>query len=105
VKSNRDAVGAKVTIVAKNHRQFSERVGGGSYQSANDSLLRFGLGPAQRIERVEIRWPSGQVDRYQDLAADAGFLITEGAQTPIPLKGWPHSSKSTQSTTAPTRSG
>ena len=105
VKSNRDAVGAKVTIVAENHRQVSERVGGGSYQSANDSLLRFGLGPAQRIERVEIRWPSGQVDRYQDLAADAGFLITEGAHTPIPLKGWPHSSKSPQSTTAPTRSG
>ena len=33
-------------------------------------------------ERVEIRWPSGQVDRYQDLAADAGFLVTEGAHSP-----------------------
>ena len=44
--SNRDAVGARVRLVADGRRQVAQRVGGGSYQSANDGRLHFGLGPA-----------------------------------------------------------
>ncbi len=49
-KSNRDGVGAKVTVTAGGRRQVAWRIGGGSYQSANDPRLHFGLGNASRVE-------------------------------------------------------
>src|SRR5262249_21237449 len=54
--SNRDAVGAKVVVVAGGRRRVAQRVGGGSYQSASDSRLHFGLGDADRIEAIEVTW-------------------------------------------------
>jgi enediyne biosynthesis protein E4 len=78
IRSNRDAVGARVTIAVAGRRLMSERVGGGSYQSANDPRLHFGLGPTQRIDSVEVRWPSGQVDRHGALTADRDYLLREG---------------------------
>ena len=62
---------------------------GGSYQSASDSRLHFGLGPVDRIEAIEITWPSGKVDRYSALPADAGYLLRERATKPEPLPGFP----------------
>src|SRR5262249_39218575 len=69
--SNRDAVGAHVAVTAGGRRQVAQRSGGGSYLSASDPRLHFGLGGAARIEVVEVTWPSGRIDRYRDLAADA----------------------------------
>jgi hypothetical protein len=86
--SNRDAVGARVTVTAGGHRQTSWQVGGGSYQSASDPRLHFGLGPVDRVERVEVAWPSGQVDRHDGLPADAAYLIREGDGRPRPLSGY-----------------
>src|SRR5262249_20794444 len=57
--SNRDAVGARVTISCDGRRRMSERIGGGSYQSANDPRIHFGLGESQWIDSAEVRWPSG----------------------------------------------
>ena len=88
--SNRDAVGAKVVVRAGGRRQVAQRVGGGSYQSANDPRLHFGLDKIGRIDEVEVRWPSGRVDHHRDLAADTGYLIREGETLPRPLKGFPH---------------
>ncbi|RUL84906.1 FG-GAP-like repeat-containing protein [Tautonia sociabilis] len=88
-ESNRDGVGARVTLEAGGRRQVSWRQGGGSYQSAHDGRLHFGLGTADRIDSVEIRWPSGRVDRLEDLDADTGYLIREGAPAPSPLPGFP----------------
>jgi tetratricopeptide (TPR) repeat protein len=76
--SNRDAIGARVTIAASGQRQVSWRVGGGSYQSASDPRLHAGLGAAERIASVEVAWPSGRVDRYEGLKADAGYYLREG---------------------------
>src|SRR5947208_17017332 len=63
-RSNRDAIGARVTLSVGERRLVAWRVGGGSYQSAGDPRIHFGLGDADRIETVEVSWPSGQVDRF-----------------------------------------
>ncbi len=76
--SNRDAVGARVTLTAGGRPRVAWRIGGGSYQAASDPRLHFGLGDADRVESVEVHWPSGRVDRLGPLAADAGYLVREG---------------------------
>jgi hypothetical protein len=91
--SNRDAVGARVTVVAGDRRQVAWRFGGGSYQSASDSRLHFGLADADRIEAIEVAWPSGRSDRFGPLAADAGYLLREGQAEPAPLAGFPRRSR------------
>jgi hypothetical protein len=87
-RSNRDGIGARVILEAGGRRHTQQRFGGGSYQSAGDPRLHFGLGAAARVERLEVRWPSGQVDRYHDLDCDTGYLLREGATTTTPLRGW-----------------
>ncbi len=87
-KSNRDAVGARVTVRCGGRPRVSQRTGGGSYQSASDSRLHFGLGSSQAVEWVEVYWPSGRVDRYAGLKADTGYLLREGESRPLPLAGW-----------------
>ncbi len=87
-RSNRDGVGARVTVVAGRHRQVAQRLGGGSFQSASDSRLHFGIGDRSRVDSVEVRWPSGRVDQWTDLAADTGYLLREGASEALPLPGF-----------------
>jgi enediyne biosynthesis protein E4 len=79
-KSNRDAVGARVTITCGGRRRMSERAGGGSYQSASDPRLHFGLGALEQVESVEVRWPSGNVDHHEALRADREYRLREGAK-------------------------
>ena len=81
-KSNRDGIGARITIVAGGQRRAADRFGGGSYQSAGDPRLHFGLGAAATVESVIVRWPSGQVDRHGQLAADRVYLLREGTTPP-----------------------
>jgi hypothetical protein len=84
-RSNRDAVGARVAVIAGGRRQVAERVGGGSYQSAGDPRLHFGLGDATSVDAIEVRWPSGRVDRHGRLPADQIYLAREGAESLLPL--------------------
>jgi enediyne biosynthesis protein E4 len=86
--SNRDAVGARVTVTAAGRTQVAARFGGGSYQSASDQRLHFGLGPARMVDRVEVTWPSGRRNCYQGLAAGAGYRLREGDVVPKPLAGF-----------------
>jgi hypothetical protein len=87
-KSNRAAIGARVTIRAAGVKQFSEVRGGASYLSQNDLRLHFGLGTAKKMESVEIRWPNGKVETLDNLAGDAIYTIVEGegirATKPLP---------------------
>jgi enediyne biosynthesis protein E4 len=64
-RSNRSAIGARVSVTAGGRTQTGEVRSGGSYLSQNDLRLHFGLGGARAVDRVEIRWPSGalQVER------------------------------------------
>jgi enediyne biosynthesis protein E4 len=78
-KSNRAAIGARVTIRAGGVTQFDEVRGGGSYLSQSDLRLHFGLGASTRMESVEIRWPSGKVETLHDIAADKIYTIVEGS--------------------------
>jgi hypothetical protein len=87
-QSNREGVGARVTVEAGGRRRTSQRMGGGSYQSAADPRLHFGLDAALRVASVEVRWPSGKTDRWTDLAADAAYRLKEGSTAPTPLNGW-----------------
>jgi tetratricopeptide (TPR) repeat protein len=89
--SNRDAVGATATVVVEGRRMIAPRLGGGSFLSASDDRLRFGLGAASRVESVEVRWPSGRVDRHHDLEADRAYHLREGASQAEPLPGWTRS--------------
>src|SRR4029077_5109023 len=77
-KSNRAAIGARVTLRAAGVKQFSEVRGGASYLSQNDLRLHFGLGTAKKMESVEIRWPNGKVETLENVAADAVYTIGEG---------------------------
>ncbi|MGE3819972.1 MAG: CRTAC1 family protein, partial [Isosphaeraceae bacterium] len=86
--SHRDAIGTRVTVTTGGRRRVVQRTGGGSYLSASDPRLHVGLGEAQRVDLVEVAWPSGQVDHHHDLAADAGYLLREGSRQAEPLKGF-----------------
>lgn len=78
-KSNRLALGARVTITAGGMTQTDEVRSGGSYLSQNDLRLHFGLGKVGKIDSVEIRWPSGRVDEATNLPADRFYSVLEGA--------------------------
>ena len=77
-KSNRAAIGARVTVRARALVHFDEVRGGSGYLSQNDLRLHFGLGAADSIDSVEIRWPSGAVEKLARLPADTIYTIVEG---------------------------
>lgn len=79
VKSNRDGVGAHVKVVAGDLVQTAEVHSGRSYQSHYGSRLHFGLGPHDRVDRIEVRWTGGGVDRLEGVPADRLLTIREGA--------------------------
>jgi enediyne biosynthesis protein E4 len=84
-KSNRSGIGARLTCVtqppgeAKPHRQIDEVRSGGGYFSQNDLRVHFGLGNAEKVDLLEIRWPSGQVDQLKEIKANQLIYVTEGA--------------------------
>jgi hypothetical protein len=83
VKSNRSGIGARLRCVThpadeKNpHAQIDEVRSGGSYISQNDLRVHFGIGKAEKVELLEVRWPSGAVDTLKDLKANQVYYVTE----------------------------
>ena len=78
-KSNRLAIGARITLTAGGVTQMDEVRSGGSYLSQNDLRVHFGLGKSEKIQKVEIRWPSGQTDTLSDVQADRFYNVLEGS--------------------------
>jgi hypothetical protein len=82
-KSNRSGLGARIRVIAQDgvdeRAQFSEVRSGGSYYSQNDLRAHFGLGKAMQVKTLEVRWPSGAVDRLSDLAVNQVVYVKEGA--------------------------
>jgi hypothetical protein len=81
-RTNRDAVGARVTVRAGDLTLIDEVHGGRGYQSHYGSRLYFGLGPCQRVDRVEVRWPGGPVDVFENVPVDHLTTLTEGTSRP-----------------------
>jgi hypothetical protein len=76
-QSNRLGVGARLTAMANGQQLVRELWPLNSYRSQMPSLVHFGLGDAARVERLEVRWPSGKVQVLTDLAADRYIVIDE----------------------------
>ena len=87
-KSNRAAIGARITLKSGKLTQMDEVRAGGSYLSQNDPRVHFGLGAESRISQVEIRWPEGKTEVLHDLAADFIYTVVDGQgvkdRTPLP---------------------
>ncbi len=82
-KSNRSAIGAKVTVEAAGRRQVDEVRSGGSFYSHNEFALFFGLGAATAAERVDVRWPSGLKQEWKAVAAGQSIVLEEGRPEPV----------------------
>ena len=78
-RSNRDGIGAKISVKAGGRTLVDEVRSGSSYISQNDLRVHFGLGGAVKIDAVEVRWPSGLVEHFDNLAVDAIHVLKEGA--------------------------
>jgi enediyne biosynthesis protein E4 len=77
VKSNRDAIGAQVRISTSSGDQFATVTTASSYQSSSDKRLHFGLGAANSVRAIEIRWPSGIHQLLPEQKPDQIVTITE----------------------------
>jgi enediyne biosynthesis protein E4 len=77
-KSNRLAIGARLKLVAGGMTQTEEIHSGASYLSQHDLRVHFGLAKATKIDSLEIRWPSGQVETIKDLPSDQFYSVLEG---------------------------
>lgn len=78
-ESNRNAIGARVQVLAGGRRTVRAVVGGGSYYSHSEFALHFGLGHATEAETLEITWPSGHRQRWSSLVANRKYVFTEGS--------------------------
>jgi hypothetical protein len=80
-RSNRDAIGAVVTLVTSSGQQYATVSTASSYLSASDKRVHFGLGGESSIQKLEIRWPSGVRQTLMNVAVDQVLQIDEPAVT------------------------
>ncbi|WP_321473948.1 CRTAC1 family protein [uncultured Paludibaculum sp.] len=82
VESNRDAIGAVVTVEAAGRVQADAVLSQSSFLSHHDLRLHFGLGAAAKVDRIVVQWPSGKREEFAGAAADALYLLVEGTGQP-----------------------
>jgi hypothetical protein len=80
VKSNRSGIGARLRCVTGDHAQIDEVRSGGSHISQNDLRIHFGLGAAEKVDRIEVQWPSGHMDVLRNLSVDRSIRVWEGGK-------------------------
>ena len=77
-RGNRDGIGAQIRLAAESGRQqFAMVTTGSSYLSSNDKRVHFGLGASSKVKLLEVTWPSGKVQRLENLAADRILTVRE----------------------------
>jgi hypothetical protein len=82
-RSNRDGIGARVTVTAARKSWVQEVRSGSSYLSSSDLRLHFGLGSAVAVDHIDILWPSGVAERFPGVPADRFVTLKESAGVPI----------------------
>lgn len=82
VECNRDAIGARVEVHVDGRVLRKTLYAGDGYLSQSSKRLHFGLGDAERIERLVVRWPGGGADSFENLEVDTRYAITQGADAP-----------------------
>jgi hypothetical protein len=85
-KSNRSAIGATVMVHSGGSAQTRPVVSQSSYISQSDLRLHFGLGAAEKVEKIMVRWPNGVEEEFPGVAADQRYQLVEGSGKPRPLK-------------------
>lgn len=87
-KSNRSAIGARVTVQTGARKQIDEVMSGGSFFSQSDFAVHLGVGLAKSVDRVQVKWPSGLLQEWKSLPVNALVTLTEGdekvARRPFP---------------------
>jgi enediyne biosynthesis protein E4 len=83
-RSNRDAFGAEVTLQTGKGSQFAMVTTAGSYLSASDKTVHFGLGSESTVKSIEIRWPSGLKQLLQQVRGDQTLVVEEPASPGSP---------------------
>ena len=78
-QSNRDGIGTRIKIRCGDTTQVNEVRSGSSYLSQNDLRIHFGLGKCASVDRVDVFWPSGLVEHFENLSANRVLVIREGS--------------------------
>jgi hypothetical protein len=78
-RSNRNGIGTMVLLRSGGERQMEMMRSGSGYLSSSELVLTFGLGKANQADEIELRWPSGQVDKLTKVAAGQTITVKEGA--------------------------
>ena len=92
-KSNRDGIGARITLKVGKRTLVDEVRSGSSYDSQSDLRVHFGLGASAKMDSIEVRWPNGILEKFGELKVDAVNVVTEGtgrAVGPDAKNGVPH---------------
>jgi hypothetical protein len=85
-KSNRDGIGARLSVKAGTRVLVDEVRSGSSYDSNNDMRVHFGLGATAKIDWVQIRWPSGLTEHFENVAVDAIHTLKEGSGSAVAVR-------------------
>jgi hypothetical protein len=83
-KSNRDGLGARVSVFSGGRKYIQEVRSGSSYISSSDLRLHFGLGSAKSVDRIEVHWPSGLRENFDEPGIDRMITLVEGKGKPVP---------------------
>jgi hypothetical protein len=83
-RSNSSGIGARIFVRTASRLQTNEVRSGSSYISQSDLRVHFGLGTERAIQFIEVRWPSGLVERFSPVAVDAVITVKEGTGEPVP---------------------
>jgi hypothetical protein len=81
--SNRSGIGARVLVKTASRQQANEVRSGSSYISHSDLRVHFGLGTENEIQFIEVRWPSGLVERFKGAIVDTVITVKEGNGEPV----------------------
>jgi len=82
-KSNHDGIGARVSVKTGSRVLVDEVRSGASYASNSDMRVHFGLGDSNKVDWIQVRWPSGRFEQFENSAVDIVQTVKEGSGSPI----------------------